>query len=422
MTCGLPVFYIIVRTMPAYEYIGLSREGKPIKGSIDADNQRAARQRLRTQGLFATELKEVAETSTQGSRDVRSYFTSNKISLKQLSVSTRQLATLVTAGLPLVSALQALADQSDATALKRIIVDVREQVEQGSALAQALAKFPKSFPRLYINMVASGEASGTLDTVLLNLAEYLESQVELRRKVWSALTYPALMLSICLLVISALLIFVIPRIVEIFEKQGATLPLPTRFVIGLSHFLVFYWYVVLLAVVGGVALLRWYYRQPPGRARCDMLLLRLPGFKHLYIKVATARIARTLSALLASGVGLLAGLEIVRNIVANVHLSKALDEAKDGVREGKSLARELNRSGLFPSMLSHMVAVGEKSGELEQMLERAGKAYESEVNASLNALTSLLEPIMMIIVGAVVLLIVVSVLLPMADLISVIQK
>lgn len=407
--------------MPVFEYSAVTTNGKEVRGTIDAENARSARQRLRTQGIFPTEIRETAAAAVGRSRDIARFLKSDRVALRDVAVATRQLATLISAGLPLVGALHALTDQTDSANLKRTVVEIREMVEEGSSLAVALAKYPKVFPRLYVNMVASGEASGTLDTVLLNLAEYLESQLELRRKVFSALMYPALMLFICTCVVVALLMFVVPRIVEIFQRQGAVLPLPTRVMIALSNFLIAYWPFLLLAVACLVYGLRSYYRQEQGRAFFDRLLLRMPLFRSLYIKVATARISRTLGTLLTSGVGLLSGLEIVRNIVGNVHIAQALDEARDGVREGKSLARELSRSAIFPTMLSHMIAVGEKSGELEQMLEKAGKAYENEVNATLSGLTSLLEPLLMIVVGAIVLFIVISVLLPMADLISVIQ-
>ena len=278
------------------------------------------------------------------------------------------------------------------------------------------------FPNLYINMVASGEASGTLDTVLSNVADYLEGQVELRRKIWSALTYPILMLFLCGAVIVGLLVFVIPRIVEIFIKQGAILPLPTRIVIGLSDFIVGYWYVVALIAVLSVWGIREYYRKEQGKDRIDRLLLRLPIYGPLFTKISSARVSRTLSTLLSSGVGLLNALDITKNITVNIHMVRALDDARTGVQEGRSLARELTKSGVFPIMLSHMIAIGEKSGELESMLDKAGRAYENEVNATLGRLTSLLEPLMMIFVGGIVLVIVISVLLPMADLITLIQK
>lgn len=408
--------------MPIYEYKALEPSGKERKGTLDADSLRAARQKLRSQSLFPTELKEGAEVEKSKSRDVKQYFRSDRVSIKDLAVATRQLATLVGAGLPLVSALQALADQTESYTLKRVIIDVREKVEQGTSLAKAMGAYPKTFPALYVNMVASGEASGTLDTVLENLAEYLEAQLELKRKIFSALMYPILMLCICTLVVLGLFMYVVPRIVEIFKKQGAQLPLPTRIMIGVSDFLINYWYLAGLAIVAAIALFRWYYKQPAGRSTVDRLYLRLPIYGPLYTKISTARISRTLGTLLGSGVGLLTGIEITRNIVANVHMVKALEDARDGVREGRSLARELGRSGLFPTMLGHMIAVGEASGELENMLDKAGRAYESEVNATLSGLTSLLEPLMMIFVGGIVLCIVISVLLPMADLITVVQK
>ncbi|MEZ4754738.1 MAG: type II secretion system inner membrane protein GspF [Bdellovibrionota bacterium] len=406
--------------MPSYEYTAISKQGKSVKGSIDADSTRVARQKLRTQGIFPTDIREGRGAQAAGSRDISKYFASDKIAAKDLSITTRQLATLLGAGLPLVSALQALSEQTDSVVLKRIVVEVREKVEEGSDLASALAAFPKSFPRLYVNMVKAGEASGTLDAVMDNLADYLESQLELRRKVRSALTYPILMLAFSGLVTMVLFIFVVPKVVEIFEKQGASLPLPTRIMLGISYFLRDYWYILVILVFGIVYLFRWYYKQPEGRSKVDGLLLRLPIFGPLYTKIATSRVARTLSTLLSSGVGLLAGLDISKNIVGNIHVTAAIDNAKEGVREGRSLARELASSGIFPNMLSHMIAVGEKSGELENMLQKASSAYESDVNSTLSGLTSLLEPLMMIIVGGVVLCIVIAVLLPMADLINVI--
>ena len=406
--------------MPSYEYIAISKSGKSVKGSIDADSVRVARQKLRGQGIFPTDVREATSGSGASSRDIAKYFASDKISAKDLSVTTRQLATLLGAGLPLVSTLQALSEQTDSIVLKRIIVEVREKVEEGSALANALSEHPKSFPRLYINMVKAGEASGTLDAVMDNLADYLEAQLELRRKVRSALTYPVLMLAFSGLVTMVLFIFVVPKVVEIFEKQGATLPLPTQVMLAISYFLRDYWYIVFILIFGSVYLFRWYYKQDNGRSRIDRILLTLPIFGTLYTKIATSRVSRTLATLLSSGVGLLAGLDISKNIVGNVHVMAAIESAKEGVREGKSLASELSQSGIFPNMLSHMIAVGEKSGELENMLQKASNAYESDVNASLAGLTSLLEPLMMIIVGGVVLCIVIAVLLPMADLINVI--
>ncbi|MCB0310195.1 MAG: type II secretion system inner membrane protein GspF [Bdellovibrionales bacterium] len=405
--------------MPVYEYTALSDRGKSLKGSIDADNVRAARQKLRAKGVFPTDIREGGNLQSGGkSRDLRRYLQSNSVSTSELAIATRQLSTLVGAGLPLVSALQALSEQTESRALQRIIVNVREKVQEGSALAKAISSYPRAFPRLYVNLVASGEASGTLDSVLENLAEHLESQMALRRKVTSAMFYPILMLCVCVAVIVALLILVVPRIVSIFERQNLTLPWPTRLVLGVSNFFTAYWPFVVVLLVASLVSLRWYYRQETGKNRIDNFLLQLPIFGKLYIKVATARISRTLSTLLSSGVQLLTALDIARNIVSNVHVAAAMENAREGVREGRSLAKEISKSGIFPQMVCHMIAVGEQSGELESMLGRVAKAYENEVDAALSGITSLLEPLMMIFVGGIVLLIVISVLLPMADMIG----
>ncbi len=404
--------------MPVFEYIAVSSSGGKVKGQIDADGIRAARQKLRAQGIFPTEVREGTTSIENRSQDIKRYFQTNRVSGGELAVATRQLSTLVGAGLPLINALQALFDQTESAVLKRILVKVRDSVEEGSSLAKALSAYPKAFPRLYVNLVASGEASGTLDAVLENLADHLESQGELKRKILSALTYPILMLCICSLVIVALLTFVVPKIVEIFQKQHLTLPLPTEIVLAVSHFLINYWYLILAALACFIFGTQHYYRQEKGREAIDRWLMKLPIFGRTYTKVATARVCRTLSTLLSSGVELLTALDITKNIVGNIHFVRAIESAHDGVREGRSLANEFTRSQVFPVMVCHMIAVGEKSGELEKMLSRASKAYENEVNATLSGLTSILEPVMMIVVGAIVLFIVLSVLLPMTDMIG----
>lgn len=407
--------------MPVYEYTAIDAGGKKVKGSIDAESLRGARQRLRSKKIFPTDIKEGIAESKNKSRDVTRYFQSSRISAKDLAIMTRQLATLLTAGLPLVDALNALSDQTDSALNKRICIDIRERVEEGSTLANSLKQFPRSFPRLYINMVNSGEASGKLDAVLTNLADYLETQLALRHKVRSAITYPVLMLCFSCLVIIALFVFVIPKVVDMFSQQGLELPLPTKIMILISDFMIGYWWLFPFAFFGSMAGLRAYYAAPNGRSTIDSLILRLPLFGSLYLKVCTARVALTLSALLGSGVQLLNALEITKRIMSNVHLVNALQNAREGVQEGKSLAKELKASNLFPSMLCHMIAVGERSGSLESMLEKAGQAYENDVNASVEGLTSILEPILMILVGMVVFAVVLAVLLPMADLVDQLQ-
>ena len=406
--------------MPIYEYTALNATGKRIKGLVDADTLRSARTKLRTQNIFPTDIKESNKAAKDNKQNVKNFF-GDRVSLKELTVATRLLATLSNAGLPLVAALNALADQVESPTLKRIIVDIKERVEQGSSLAKSLAAYPKVFPRLYVNMVQSGEASGTLDTILDNLSDYYEAQMELRRKISSALFYPILMFGFCTLVVIGLVTFVVPNIVEIFIKQKIDLPFPTRAVIALSNALTGYWWAIIGLIALAITLVRYYYRQPKGRAWFDAKLLKAPLFGPIYKKIATARVATTLGTLLNGGVELLQALDIVKNIVGNVHMRKALEEARDGVREGRSLAKELSKSGHFPNLLSQMVAIGEKSGKMENMLSKAGKSFTSEVNAAIAGLTSLIEPLMMIVLGGLVFSIVISVLMPMTKLMQAVR-
>ena len=405
--------------MPIFEYTAINEKGKQAKGSIEAENARAARTRLRSQGMLPTTIEEsrTRPTEQKKRRPQQSLRSSlgERVSAKTLAFSTRQLATLLSAGIPLVEALQSLAEQTVPT-FRRMLVDIKEQVEQGTSFARALGSYPKVFPRLYVNMVASGEASGKLDSVVMSLAEYLEAQLELRRKLISALIYPVIMLSFCSLVVAGLLAFVVPQIVEIFTKQGAKLPVPTRIMIAISDILVFYWYAVALVLVGLVLGSIRLYRTEKGRAFVDSLLYRAPLVGGLYTKVLTARITRTLGTLLTSGVGLLESLDMAKNVVGNVHFQRAMADARDGVTEGRSLSRELLRSKLFPPMACQMIDVGERSGRLEEMLSIAGATFEKEASSTIAGLTALIEPLMIIVLGGIVLAIVVSVLLPLTEL------
>jgi general secretion pathway protein F len=406
--------------MPIYEYSALNSAGKKIKGLVDADTLRAARQKLRSQNVFPTDIKESIKAAKDNKQNV-SNILGDRVSLKDLTIATRLLATLSNAGLPLVAALTSLSEQIDHPSLKRIIVDIKERVEQGSSLAKTLGNYPKVFPRLYVNMVASGEASGTLDTILENLADYYEAQMELRRKISGALFYPILMFGFCILIVIGLVTFVVPNIVEIFVKQKITLPLPTQIVIFASNAITGYWWAMIIAIALTLTLIKYYYGQPKGRAWFDSKLLRAPLYGEIYRKIATARVASTLGTLLNGGVELLTALDIVKNIVGNTHMKKALEDARDGVREGRNLGKELSKSGYFPNLLSQMVSIGEKSGKLETMLAKAGKAFSSEVNASIAGLTSLIEPLMMIVLGGIVFAIVISILMPMMQLMQAVK-
>lgn len=406
--------------MPIYEYTALNASGKRVKGLVDADTLRSARTKLRTQNIFPTDIKESNKAAKENKQDVKNFF-GDRVSLKELTLATRLLATLSNAGLPLVSALASLSDQIESASLKRIVVDIKERVEQGSSLAKSLGAYPKVFPRLYVNMVQSGEASGTLDTVLDNLADYYEGQMALRRKITSALFYPILMFCFCVLVVVGLVTFVVPSIVEIFVKQKIALPLPTRTVIAFSNILTGYWWAIIGSIFLAVYLVRHTYRQPKGREWFDRKIMSAPVIGPIYRKIATARVSSTLGTLLNGGVELLTALEIVKNIVGNVHMRKALEDARDGVREGRNLSKELSKSGYFPNLLSQMVAIGEKSGKLESMLAKAGKNFSGEADAALSGLTSLIEPLMMVVLGSVVFGIVMSILLPMTEMMNAVR-
>lgn len=407
--------------MPVYEYTALESSGRKTKGTVEADSIRAARQKLRSQSVFPTDIKESLNASRGQSKDVKYLFGGDRVTTKQLTVATRLLATLSNAGLPLISALLSLSEQESSANFKRIIVDIKEKVEQGSSLAKAMSGYPKVFPRLYVNMVASGEASGALDTALENLADYYEAQLELRRKVTNALMYPILMFAFCIAVVIVLVALVVPNIVEIFIKQNINLPLPTQIVIALSDFLIGYWWLLIIFTLGIALYVKRAYESTAGRAWFDKTFLVLPIYGTIYRKVSTARIASTLATLLGGGVQLLSALDIVKNIIGNVHMRSAVEEARDGVKEGKSLARELSKCGYFPELLSQMIAIGEKSGNLEPMLQKAGKTFSNEANSSISGLTTLLEPLMIMFLGAIVFSIVISVLLPMVELMQIVQ-
>lgn len=406
--------------MPVYAYKGLSQEGRAVSGIIDADTPKGARLKLRGSGVFPTDLVEEQRQKSSTAAEARSEFTLarfvERITPQELALLTRQLSTLVGASLPLVDCLSALIEQVESARIKRTLSHIREQVTEGTSLADALKAHPRIFSDLYVSMVRAGEASGALDVVLLRLADYAESYAALRDKVRTALTYPILMAIVGTGIMLFLLSYVVPKVTKIFAENKAALPLMTTVLLAISGFLQEYWWLVVGAIIAVVLSIRVSTRTPAGRLRYDRYVLSIPYFGKLLKKVALARFARTLSTLLTSGITLLQSLDIVKNVVNNTVLSKAIEDARSSIREGQSIAPPLKKSGLFPAMLIHMIAVGEKSGELEQMLSRAADAYDSEVTSAVTALTSVLEPVMILIGGAVVLFIVLAILLPIFEL------
>jgi general secretion pathway protein F len=406
--------------VPVYAYKGYDAAGKAVSGTRDADNPRTIKQVLRRDGVFITDLKEtgpVKPSATQKrSFDLKRL--TDRVSTEELAVATRQLATLVGAGIPLVDSLVALIDQIEHEMFKSVWADVKQKVNEGASFGDALSGHPKVFSGLYINMVRAGESSGALEVVLSRLADFTESQAELRSKLVGTMIYPIIMMLVASAVTGFLFIVVIPKISMIFESQKLVLPLPTQVLILMSTLLRDYWFILLPLIVVGIIGFRRYINSKRGRPWWDGFVLRAPIFGSLVRMVAITRFCKTLGTLLASGVPLLTAFDIVKNVVQNTVLLEVIETARDAVKEGDSIAAPLKRSGQFPPIVTHMIAIGERSGQLEPMLNNVAKSYEVQVDARLKALTSILEPVMIVFMGAVVGFMVLSILLPMLQLSS----
>ncbi len=402
--------------MPVYEYKALNTAGKTIRGIVDADDVRGARAKLRKSGIFPTELREDTGASKETWREIRFVAFFRRVKAQDVSLMVRQLSTLLAAGLPLVESLTAVIDQVHNPSLKRVLTQVREKVNEGSTLADAFAEHPRVFSPLSVNMTRAGEASGALEIVLLRLADFAESQVALRNKIWAAMTYPILMTFVGAGVMFFLLTFVIPTVTQIFRDLEQSLPLPTVILIAFSSFLREYWWVLAVFLSGIVFAIKKYCDTEKGRFFYDKLKLRIPVFGSLFQKVAISRFARTLGILLESGLPVLNALDIVKAVVNNKILALAIEEARKNISEGQDITSPLRRSTLFPPLVLHMIAVGEKSGRLEEMLKRIAESYDNEIETTVQGLTAILEPVMILIMGVVVGFIVLSILLPIFEM------
>lgn len=411
--------------MPVYSYKALDQAGKQASGIIDADTPKGAKQKLRKLNLFPTEVVEGEDKIKKPllSREIDLKLSiSKRVSLADLAIMTRQLATLVGANVQVVPALTALIEQVDSVGFKKILSEVREKVNEGSSLGNALKDFPKVFTDLYVNMVVAGEQSGTLDVVLYRLADFTESQMNLRNKIRGTMAYPVLMLIIGIVVLGYLVAFVIPKVATIFDGMDQSLPLLTQLVMAVSSWLGDYWWIAIVLIAGSVYLTKRWLATEKGHDAYDKMLLKLPVFGKLIRKLAVSRFARTFSTLLSSGVPVLTSLEIVKNVVNNAVIRKALDETKDSIKEGQSIAGPLKKSGAFPPLVTHMISVGEATGELEDMLLRVADAYENDVNTTIGNMTALLEPIMILFMGGFVAFIVLSIMLPILEMTSGVGK
>jgi general secretion pathway protein F len=400
--------------MPVYEYRGLSAEGKKVRGIIDAPTPRMARTKLRALQIFPVDIREEISKPHVAEDPLARLFV--RVRPQDVSIITRQLATLLEAGMPLVSALDAIIEQTDNHAVKRIISQVREEIKEGRSFADALDRHRKVFSDLYVNMIRAGEESGALEGVLLRLADFTENQILLKNRIRAVLAYPLIMTIIGAGVMIFLLTFVIPTVTQVFEEMGQTLPLPTRILMAVSNLFQGYWWVIIIGCILLIVGIKRYLQTPKGALHWDRVKLRFPLFGGLILRGAVARFARTLATLLKGGLPILNSLEIVKTVVNNQLLAQAIEETKVEVREGEGIAPSLKRSGLFPAIVTHMIATGEASGNLEVMLSKVADAYEAEVESKVTALTSILEPLIILAMGVVVGFIVISILLPIFEM------
>ena len=399
--------------MAIYTYKGFNRSGAEVKSTVNAENLSQAKHKIRTLGVMLIDIKEQKSGSNANKM---SFSFGGKVSIEDLSLMTRQLATLVKAKIQIVEALTALMEQTDNQVLRVVLSEVRGKVNEGIGLAQAFKDYPKIFNNVYVNMVEAGEQSGTLEIVLLRLAEFTEAQKELKNKIRGAMTYPCIMVFVGLVMFSIIFTVVIPKITKIFVNMKRQVPLSTQICMWTSDFLLNYWYLLIIGMIASWLLFRSYIRTEKGRSRWHFVLLRLPEIGSLITMINVSRFCSTLATLLNSGVPILTSMRIVKNLVANVHMQAPVEEAKSNVQEGASLALPLENSGYYPPMVTHMIRLGEKSGELEEMLQIVAKNYEGQVNTKLAGLTSFIEPIMMVVMGLAVGFVVFSVVIPMMEL------
>ena len=407
--------------MPIFIYKGFDvTTGESRKGKIEADSSRSARQKLKTkEKVIASEIKEEVVGSSKNQKAVAPLFSfKGKVNLTELAVMTRQFATLQNAYVPLDECLLALTQQVDNVILSNTLSAIKDAVSEGKSLAEAMTPYPRVFNRLYINMIRAGESSGSLGLVLERLADFQEYQVEVQGKVVSAMSYPALMIAASMGIIAYLFVSVVPKLQKVFDSMKLTLPWYTLTLISISEFLQNRWYVLIIGGIGVAFLSKAWYATPRGRRIIDYYSLKIPLFGPVIMRVNISKFTKTLSTLLGSGVPIISALEITKNVVGNVLISQAIEEARLSVQEGNSLGLTLEKSKQFPPLVTHMIRTGEKTGELETMLKHVAEAYDAEVSRKIDAMTSLIEPLMIIMMGGIVVLIVFAMLVPMLSVMS----
>ena len=403
--------------MAVYEYKALNNRGKEISGVIEAESRISAGQGLKKIDLYPVDISETTEKTIEKKRyDISLSAILERITRSDIAIFTTQLAALVEAGMPIVESIDIVIQQTEKKSIKKILSVIKEEVNKGVSLADAFKLFPRQFSRLYINMVRAGEESGSLETVLMRLADFLERQLEMRSRIMATLAYPTLMLIVGITVVFFLVTFVIPTVTGIFEEMNQALPLPTMILLGVSGFLKKAWVYIGIGIIILIPSYKRYQHTPGGKEVIDRLKLKMPLLGVQYKKIIMTRFTRTLGTLLTNGVPIVTSFDIVKNIIDNTLISKEIEKARDDIKEGKEISKPLASSGIFPPVVVNMIAVGEKSGQLEEMLNRASRIMEAELDSSLKKLMSLLEPVMILLMGSIVAFIVISILLPIFEM------
>lgn len=402
--------------MPVFEYKAMDAAGKDIKGTLEAASEKLASTRLREMGLRPYEIKEKKEAAGGGIS-----FLQRGVKPEEIALFTRQMATLLDAGLPLLRALTILQDQAENPKLRELLATLSTDIQSGSSLSDALSKHKKSFTPLYVNMVKAGEIGGVLEKVLNRLAEFAEKDQALRTKIKGAMTYPAVMATVAITVVTFLLVKIIPTFAVMFTQMGVELPLPTKIVMGVSDFLVNYWWMCLVGGVAMVIFYKWYDQPGRGRMNMDKLRLKLPVFGDLILKVAISRFTRTLGTLVASGVPILQSIKIVKDTIGNEVLATVMDDVSASISQGETISKPLHKSKVFPLMVTHMIAVGEETGALDNMLTKIADNYDLIVDETVAALSSLIEPLMVVAMGGAIGIIVMAMFFPMFEMINLVK-
>ncbi len=403
--------------MAVYEYKALNEKGKELSGIVEAESRISAAQVLKKMALYPLTIDEATESTVEKNKQALSFSTIiERINKRDISVFTSQFAALVQAGMPVVDSFEIVIQQTEKSSVRRVLSVIKEEVNKGVSLADAFRLFPKYFPSLYTNMIRAGEESGSLEIVLARLADFLEKQIEMRSRITATMAYPTLMLIVGSGVVFFLVTFVIPTVSGIFKEMNRALPLPTVILLSVSGFLKFAWPYLLIALIGLFLAYKSYRRTAKGKAAIDRLKLKIPILGTQYKKMIMTRFTRTLATLLGNGVPVVTSFDIVKSIIDNTLISAEVEKARDEIKEGAEISKPLGASGVFPPVIVSMIAVGEKSGQLEEMLNRASSIMEAELDSSLRRLMSLVEPLMILLMGCIVGFIVISILLPIFEM------